>query len=234
MTHSGNLPEIIRYSMCASDVSQTCPPAFGVEPTTEIRNIIFGAAHQVTSSERIVCSGHIGVIVWLTGLSGSGKSTLAMHLERRLFDDGFMVYVLDGDNLRHGLNSDLDFTPRARRENIRRVGEVASLFADAGFVCIAALISPYAKDRDVARSAAMGRPFFEVYLQADIDTCERRDPKGLYRQARSGQLLDFTGIDAPYDVPAAPDIVIDTVNQSLDSCVDRCFDFLSRRLRSLR
>lgn len=197
-------------------------------------NMLCRVSHQVSDAERAAQSGHAGAVVWLTGLSGSGKSTLAMNLERKMFDEGFLVYVLDGDNLRHGLNSDLGFAPKSRQENTRRVGEAAALFADAGFVCIAAAISPYAKGRDAARSTAKGRPFFELYLQADIETCERRDPKGLYHLARSGQLRDFTGVDAPYEVPDTPDIVVDTVNQTLESCVEHCFDFLSSRLRAVR
>lgn len=190
----------------------------------------WGSFHPVSDQERHSRSGHVGGVVWFTGLSGSGKSTLAVSLERKLFDEGYRVCVLDGDNLRDRLNADLDFTPKSRQENVRRVGEVAALFAEAGFVCITALISPYAKDRDLARAASMGRPFVEIYLRADIEACEGRDPKGLYRRAREGQLQNFTGIDAPYDVPAAPDLVVDTVYQPLELCVERCFDLLSCRL----
>ncbi|MFA7292969.1 MAG: adenylyl-sulfate kinase, partial [Rhodocyclaceae bacterium] len=162
--------------MFSPDIRQACHPDPGARSARPRRtNTLCRVSHQVADEERIARSGHAGAIVWLTGLSGSGKSTLAMNLERRLFDAGFMVYVLDGDNLRHGLNSDLGFTPQSRRENTRRVGEAAALFADAGFVCIAALISPSAQDRQIARAAARGHPFFEVYLQADIETCERRD-----------------------------------------------------------
>lgn len=221
--------------MFSPDIGQACRPDPGARFATPGQaHTLCRVSHQVSHAERGARSGHEGAVVWLTGLSGSGKSTLAMNLERKLFDAGLMVYVLDGDNLRHGLNSDLGFTPQSRRENIRRVGETAALFADAGFVCIAALISPSAQDREVARAAARGHPFFEVYLQADIETCERRDPKGLYRLARSGQLRDFTGVGAPYDVPGAPDLVVDTANRTLDSCAERCFDFLSFRLRTDR
>ena len=221
--------------MFSPDIGQACRPDPGARSAMpEPTNALCRVSHQVSKAERSARASHKGAVVWLTGLSGSGKSTLAMNLERRLFDADFMVYVLDGDNLRHGLNSDLDFTPHSRRENIRRVGETAALFADAGFICIAALISPAAQDRQIARAAARGHPFFEVYLQAYIETCERRDPKGLYRLARSGQLRDFTGVGAPYDVPEAPDIVVDTANWTLDSCAERCFDFLSFRLRTDR
>lgn len=235
MNHSVSLPAQTHSIMFSPEHGQ----AGGQRPGTKLprsgqANMLRPVSHQVADTERIARSGHAGAIVWLTGLSGSGKSTLAMNLERKLFDTGFMVYVLDGDNLRYGLNSDLDFTPRSRRENVRRVGETATLFADAGFVCIAASISPHAMDRDLARSAAKGRLFFEIYLRADIATCERRDPKGLYRLARNGLLRDFTGIDAPYDVPAAPDLVVDSADQNPAVCMEDCFDFLSRRLRPVR
>ena len=166
-------------------------------------------AHSVATTEREKHNGHRGGVLWLTGLSGAGKSTLAFALEAELFARGYQVYVLDGDNVRHGLNSDLGFTHRDRTENIRRVGEVAALFADAGFVCISAFISPYRIDREAARLAAKGR-FHEVYLDADVTICEERDPKGLYRKARAGKIADFTGVSAPYEVPTAPDLVIPT------------------------
>ena len=166
-------------------------------------------AHAVPTTERERQNGHLGGVLWLTGLSGSGKSTLAFALEAELFARGYQVYVLDGDNVRHGLNADLGFTHDDRTENIRRVGEVAALFADAGFVCISAFISPYRADREAARLAAKGR-FHEVYLDADVQTCEKRDPKGLYRKARAGKIADFTGVSAPYEIPQAPDLVIPT------------------------
>ena len=166
-------------------------------------------AHAVATTERERQNGHLGGVLWLTGLSGSGKSTLAFALEAELFARGYQVYVLDGDNVRHGLNADLGFTHDDRTENIRRVGEVAALFADAGLVCISAFISPYRADREAARLAAKGR-FHEVYLDADVRTCEERDPKGLYRRARAGKIADFTGVSAPYEVPETPDLAIPT------------------------
>jgi adenylyl-sulfate kinase len=148
--------------------------------------------------------------VWLTGLSGSGKSTIAQALERRLIDAGHACFVLDGDNMRHGLNRDLGFTPEARRENVRRVAETARLMNDAGLVVITALISPYREDRAMAR-AIVGEPrFFEIYLAADVAACERRDPRGLYAKARRGEILNFTGVNAPYEVPDDASIVLDT------------------------
>ena len=171
-------------------------------------------AHSVATTERERQNGHRGGVLWLTGLSGAGKSTLAFALEEELFARGYQVYVLDGDNVRHGLNADLGFSHHDRTENIRRVGEVAALFADAGLVCISAFISPYRADRDVARQAAKGR-FHEVYLDADVETCEERDPKGLYRKARSGKIADFTGVSAPYEIPPAPDLVVPTGTEDI-------------------
>ena len=166
-------------------------------------------AHNVATTERERQNGHLGGVLWFTGLSGAGKSTLAFALEEELFARGYQVYVLDGDNIRHGLNADLGFTHDDRTENIRRVGEVAALFADAGFFCISAFISPYRADRDAARRAAKGR-FHEVYLDADLTTCELRDPKGLYRMARAGTISDFTGVSAPYEPPVVADLVLST------------------------
>ena len=171
-------------------------------------------AHSVATTERERQNGHRGGVLWLTGLSGAGKSTLAFALEEELFARGYQVYVLDGDNVRHGLNADLGFSHHDRTENIRRVGEVAALFADAGLVCISAFISPYRADRDAARQAAKGR-FHEVYLDADVQTCEERDPKGLYRKARAGKIADFTGVSAPYEIPTAPDLVIPTGTEDI-------------------
>ena len=165
--------------------------------------------HAVSADARARRNGHVGGVVWLTGLSGSGKSTVSLAAERRLFDLGYQVYVMDGDNMRHGLNADLGFSPDERAENIRRVGEVAALMSRAGLIVITAFISPYRSDRERARRAT-GEHFHEVYIKADLETCERRDPKGLYRKARAGEIADFTGISAPYEAPENPNIVIDT------------------------
>jgi bifunctional enzyme CysN/CysC len=173
-------------------------------------DVIRFAPHSVSEPERSARFGHGGAVVWMTGLPGAGKSTLAMALEGALVEAGYAAYVLDGDNLRHGLNADLGFGPDARRENVRRAGEVAALFADAGLVCIVALISPYRDDRERARAAAGTHPFFEIFVDAPLAVCEARDPKGLYRKARAHQITGFTGIDAPYERPHAPDLVIDT------------------------
>ncbi|MBF0374874.1 MAG: adenylyl-sulfate kinase, partial [Alphaproteobacteria bacterium] len=165
--------------------------------------------HQIGLAERWRANGHASGVLWLTGLSGAGKSTLAMALERRLFERGWQVAVLDGDNLRHGLSADLGFSPTDRAENIRRVGEVAALFARAGVLVVTAFISPYRADRARARAIA-GDLFHEVWVKADLATCEGRDPKGLYARARAGRIPEFTGISAPYETPERPELVLET------------------------
>ena len=179
----------------------------------------------ITYDERTRVNGYRGGVFWLTGLSGSGKSTLSMQVSKMLHDRGFHAYVLGGDNVRHGLNADLGFSPEDRTENIRRIGEVASLMADAGVICLTAFISPYRSDRDRARATAKGR-FHEIYVRADLQACENRDPKGLYKKARSGQISDFTGIDSPYEPPENPDLVIDTVGNNVDTCVSQIVDYI--------
>lgn len=176
--------------------------------------------HRVSASDRHDRFGHSGGVIWLTGLSASGKSTLAMELERHLLRLGYACYTLDGDNIRQGLNGDLGFSPEDRAGNIRRIGEVAALFADAGFICVAAFISPYQGDRLRARAAARRTAFHEIFVSADLATCERRDPKGLYRKARSGELRDFTGVDAPYEAPISPDLTVDTGGVSVAESLD--------------
>jgi adenylyl-sulfate kinase len=200
-------------------------------PSTADTGNLVTVRHQVSAAERASRSGHEGAVVWLTGLPGSGKSTLAMALERRLFDLGWQVYTLDGDNLRRGLNADLGFSPRDREENIRRIGEAAALFADSGAVCVTAFISPYREDRARARAAASGRRFFEVYVQSGLAICERRDPKGHYRKARAGLIKNFTGVDAPYEAPESADIVIDTELQEVDASVAELVAFVVARCR---
>ena len=158
--------------------------------------------------------------LWLTGLSGAGKSTIANLLEKQLFASGRHTYILDGDNMRHGLNRDLGFSEADRVENIRRAMEVARLFVDAGLVVIVAFISPYRAERDRARSRFEPDEFVEIYIDASLEECERRDPKGLYAKARSGELINFTGIDSDYEPPVAPEIDLDTVAKSPDECVD--------------
>jgi bifunctional enzyme CysN/CysC len=174
--------------------------------------------HRITPDQRAERAGHRGGVLWFTGLSGSGKSTLAMAVEQELFIKGYNVFVLDGDNVRQGLNANLGFSPDDRAENIRRVGEVAALFADAGFITITAFISPYRADRERARRAAREH-FHEIYIKADLSTCETRDPKGLYKKARRGELPDFTGISAPYEPPNAPELIVDTQTQPVEDSV---------------
>jgi bifunctional enzyme CysN/CysC len=184
--------------------------------------------HRMPVAERWEKHGHRGGVVWLTGLSGSGKSTLAFELERHLFDRGWQVYVLDGDNVRHGLSADLGFAPEDRTENIRRIGEVAALFADAGIVVITAFISPYRSDRAIARKAA-GEGFAEIHVAADVATCEGRDPKGLYEKARRGEIPEFTGISAPYEAPEAPELTIDTKGQTVEQSLDSLAGFVASK-----
>jgi adenylyl-sulfate kinase len=173
-------------------------------------------------------NSHSGAIVWFTGLSGSGKSTLSSALELALFNQGKQVFVLDGDQLRQGLCSDLGFSAESRKENIRRAGEVAKLFAEAGFVCLAAFISPYRSERALARRIAPEGKFIEVYLNAPLAVCERRDPKGLYARARTGELKEFTGISAPYEPPEHPDLELRTDQLSVTDCVALLLDTIKR------
>jgi len=167
-----------------------------------------------------------GCVVWLTGLSGSGKTTIARALEERMTSDGYLCYVLDGDAIRRGLNSDLGFTAADRKENIRRVSEVAALFADAGVITITAFISPYRADRRRARSLLTGNPFIEVFLNTPLEVCEERDPKNLYRKARNGEISDFTGISAPFEPPENPEITLDTSKKSIVECVSEIREYL--------
>ena len=184
---------------------------------------------KVTRAMRAQRNGHAGCVVWLTGLSGSGKTTLAAELEGALFGKGKQACILDGDNLRRGLCADLGFSQQDRQENIRRAGEVARLFAEAGFICIAAFISPYRSERRLARRIAPEGKFLEVFLSAPLEICEQRDPKKLYARARAGELKDFTGISAPYEVPEQPELELRTDLLSIDECVRKilaCLDTL--------
>jgi adenylyl-sulfate kinase len=185
--------------------------------------------HKISLPEREARLRQRGTVVWLTGLSASGKSTLSMELERRLFDSGVVVYTLDGDNVRYGLNANLGFSPQDRTENIRRVGELAALFADAGLVCVTAFISPYRADRAMARAAVKSGAFYEVFVNADLATCEKRDPKGLYAKARRGELQGMTGIDAPYEPPEKADLVLDTAHRSVEESIRELYDFVYAR-----
>lgn len=188
-------------------------------------------AHAVATDDRAGRNGHFGGVLWFTGLSGAGKSTIALEVERQLFARGFQTYVLDGDNIRHGLNANLGFSPEDRAENIRRVGEVAALFSRAGMIAISAFISPYRSDRARARDAA-GGAFHEIHIKASVAACEARDPKGLYRKARAGEIKEFTGISAPYEAPEAPELVIDTERYTVEDCVDQVLRYVEANFRA--
>jgi bifunctional enzyme CysN/CysC len=190
---------------------------------------IFRVAHLMSGDSRALRKGHYGGVFWFTGLSGAGKTTTAMAVEQALFERGYHSYVLDGDNVRHGLNNDLGFSPEDRVENIRRVGEVAALMADAGLIVITAFISPYQADRDRARVAAK-TAFHEIYVRADLKTCEDRDVKGLYKKARAGKISDFTGINSPYEAPLNPELVVDTQHNNIETCVQQVLDFIEEQV----
>ena len=188
---------------------------------------VYSVEHSIDAEARAHRNGHRGGVLWFTGLSGAGKSTIAMEVEQRLFAKGYQVYVLDGDNVRRGLNANLGFTPDDRAENIRRVGEAAALFADAGMIVITAFISPYRADRERARAAGRGA-FHEIFVNADLETCEKRDPKGLYKRARAGEITDFTGVSAPYEYPIDPEVTVDTSHSVVEACTQEIMDYVDR------
>jgi adenylylsulfate kinase len=190
-------------------------------------NVVWHHA-AVTRAEQEKRHGHRSCVLWFTGLSASGKSTLANAVAGALFERGCHTYVLDGDNIRHGLNKDLGFTQEDRVENIRRIGEVAKLFVDAGVIALTAFISPYREDRNKAREIN-GESFIEIFVKCDLGVCEQRDPKGLYKKARAGEIPNFTGISAPYEEPENPELVIDTSNESLEQSAERVINFLSEK-----
>jgi adenylylsulfate kinase len=197
---------------------------------TKATNITWHEGH-VSREERYALLRQKGVTLWFTGLSGSGKSTVAFTLEHALVQRGHLAYVLDGDNIRHGLNKNLGFSAADREENIRRIGEVAKLFADGGLITMTSFISPYRKDRDEVRAlhVATQLPFIEVYLNTPIATCEQRDPKGLYKKARAGQLKNFTGVDDPYEAPLNPELTIDATGTSPQHASMVLIDYLERQ-----
>ncbi|NDF13435.1 MAG: adenylyl-sulfate kinase [Proteobacteria bacterium] len=187
---------------------------------TENRNIKW-LDTSVSREQRESLNGHRGAVLWFTGLSGSGKSTLSNAVEQRLYEFGYRTFLLDGDNIRHGLCKDLGFSHEDRTENIRRIGEVAKLFVDAGVVVLAAFISPYRSDREIVRSIMRPGDFNEVYCQCPLEVCEQRDLKGLYKKARAGEISNFTGISAPYEAPLAPEVAVNTAEDNLGTCVER-------------
>jgi adenylylsulfate kinase len=192
------------------------------------QNIVWHHA-IINQEDRERLGDHKGAILWFTGLSGSGKSTVANDVEAKLFERGVRTYVLDGDNVRHGLNKDLGFSPEDREENIRRIGEVAKLFQDAGVITLTAFISPYRTDRGNVRRLLDDGRFIEVYVKCSLDVCEQRDPKGLYQKARAGQIPEFTGISAPYEEPHSPEVVLETDKQSLEESTSLVIAYLEEK-----
>jgi adenylylsulfate kinase len=188
-------------------------------------NVVWHHA-SVTREDRQARNRHRGVVVWFTGLSGSGKSTLAHALEKRLFDMGCQTVVLDGDNVRHGLCGDLTFSETDRKENIRRIGEVAKLFAEAGVIAITAFISPFREDRERVRGLVPHGDFIEVYVECPLEVCETRDVKGFYKKARTGEIPSYTGISSPYESPERAECVVNTAQTSLDASIDKLVDML--------
>ncbi|MBL4783574.1 MAG: adenylyl-sulfate kinase [Porticoccaceae bacterium] len=183
----------------------------------------------VSKTERAGQKQQKPCVIWFTGLSGAGKSTLANALERVLFERGRHCYLLDGDNVRQGLNSDLGFSDEARVENIRRIGETAKLFVDAGLIVMTAFISPFRTERELARNLVADDEFIEVHVSASLDVCEERDPKGLYKKARAGEIPNFTGIDSAYEAPENPDVLIDTGNNDVATCAEQLADYLVKK-----
>jgi len=197
----------------------------------EAKRIVMPIVGKVSARERARLLGQHPVTVWLTGLSAAGKSTLASELEKRLIDARRPCYMLDGDNIRAGISRDLGFGPEDRHENIRRIAEVASLMNDAGIIAITAFISPYRADRAMAREVVGAERFIEVHVAAPLEVCERRDPKGLYAKARRGEILDFTGVSAPYEPPESPDLALETAQASVEQCVLQLFDAVMAKIR---
>lgn len=191
---------------------------------------IHPSQYAVNHKDRLAKYGHKAYLVWLTGLSGSGKSTLASAVEKRYFDLGLKTYHLDGDNLRKGLNSDLDFSEGGRSENIRRIAEVGRLFVDSNTLTFAAFISPFEKDRQKVKEIVGRENVIEVFVDCPIEVCEKRDVKGLYKLAKSGQISDFTGISSPYEIPQSPDVYLNTAVMNIEDCVETLFDYLRKRL----
>lgn len=195
---------------------------------TKATNITWHA-QNITKENRSSQKQQKPCILWFTGLSGSGKSTLANALESKLFELGYHSYLLDGDNVRHGLNKDLGFTDADRVENIRRIGEVAKLFVDAGLFVMTAFISPFRSDRDMVRKLVPEGEFLEIYVDTPLEVCEARDPKGLYKKARAGQIKNFTGLDSPYEAPTQPELVLKTAEESLEQSVERVLALLRQK-----
>lgn len=193
-----------------------------------VKNIVWHNA-TITKEDRHRKNGHKSAILWYTGLSGAGKSTLANKVEEKLFERGYNTYVLDGDNIRMGLNKGLGFDAEARKENIRRIGEVAKLFVDAGVIVSTAFVSPYIADRDMVRALVPEGEFVEIYVAASLEVCENRDTKGLYKKARAGEIKNFTGISDPYEAPVNAELTVDTGAQSLDESAETVLRYLEEK-----
>jgi adenylylsulfate kinase len=187
--------------------------------------------YKVTKTDRVKTLGQNPVILWLTGLSGSGKSTISDRLEQVLQENGYKTYLLDGDNIRHGLNKDIDFSEKGRKENIRRIGEVARLFTDAGIIVITAFISPFREDRSFVRSLVEEGEFVEVYINCPVEVCEARDVKGLYARARNGEIPDFTGISSPFEEPLSPEVEVQSDKMDVESCVNKILETAYKRIK---
>ncbi|MGS2737817.1 adenylyl-sulfate kinase [Sinomicrobium sp. M5D2P17] len=188
--------------------------------------------YKVSKKERNTSNGHNSFLIWFTGLSGSGKSTIANAVEQRLHDGGVKTYVLDGDNIRRGINSDLSFSPEDRSENIRRIAEIANLMVDAGLVVLAAFVSPYKKDREFIANTVKPSNFVEIYVSTSLEECERRDVKGLYKKAREGEIGNMTGVSAPYEAPENPDVEIRTELESIPEAVEKVLNAIKIKLES--
>lgn len=191
-------------------------------------NIVWHEA-SIGKDERHKKNGHQSFILWFTGLSASGKSSIANAFARRLFEENKQAFVLDGDNIRHGLNNDLGFDEVSRKENIRRIGEVSKLFVESGQIVLTAFISPYREDRQVVRNLVQDGEFIEVFVKASVEACEKRDPKGLYKKARNNEIPNFTGISAPYEEPENPEVVLDSENESIEQCVQQLYQTLTKK-----
>ncbi|MDV3310178.1 MAG: adenylyl-sulfate kinase [Cyclobacteriaceae bacterium] len=191
---------------------------------------IYPTQTKVTRAQREALLKQRAMLIWFTGLSGSGKSTLSIHLEALLHGRGYLTYLLDGDNIRSGLNKDLSFTDEGRVENIRRIGEVSKLFVDAGFIVLSAFISPFRADREMVKTIVGPENHIEVFVDCPLEVCEQRDTKGLYKKARAGQIRNFTGIDSPYEPPENPDITIRTAKQSVDDSVKTLLEYVLPRI----
>jgi len=189
------------------------------------KNIVWHTG-KISKAIRQRAYGHKSAVIWLTGLSGSGKSTIAAEAEERLFTQGINTYRLDGDNIRFGLNQDLGFSQADRKENVRRIGEVSKLLIDAGIITFASFISPYAADREMVRNLLDDGEFIEVYVKCDLAECEKRDPKGLYKKARNGEIKAFTGISDPYEEPENPEITVETDTMDLEECTEKIIQYL--------